>query len=146
MYFFMLSFVRLYFITHTCLSQELFWITCTSTVIVYRFLALHRKLYFQILIPFIINYLKVLFDPIYVSEKSESRYMDLGDLMDFFFWRWTIDGNQLYIDYLNFREFHIYIYYRETLLLHYHMTRVSINNVKALWRHFWKMTSIFTET
>lgn len=81
----MLSFVRLYFITHTCLSQELFWITCTSTVIVYRFLALHRKLYFQILIPFIINYLKVLFDPIYVSEKSESRYMDLGDLMDFFF-------------------------------------------------------------
>lgn len=128
----MLSFVRLYFITHTCLSQELFWITCTSTVIVYRFLALHRKLYFQILIPFIINYLKVLFDPIYVSEKSESRYMDLGDLMDFFFWRWTIDGNQLYIDYLNFWEFHIYIYYRETLLLHYHMTRVSINNVKAL--------------
>lgn len=77
-------------------------------------------------------YLKVLFDPIYVSEKSESRYMDLGDLMDFFFWRWTIDGNQLYIDYLNFREFHIYIYYRETLLLQYHMTRVSINNVKAL--------------
>lgn len=105
----MLSFVRLYFITHTCLSQELFWITCTLTVIVYRFLALHRKLYFQILIPFIINYIKVLFDPIYVSEKSESRYMDLGDLMDFFFWRWTIDVNQLYIDYLNFREFHIYI-------------------------------------
>lgn len=81
----MLSFVRLYFITHTCLSQELFWITCTSTVIVYRFLALHRKLYFQILIPCIINDLKVLFDPIYVSEKSESRYMDLGDIMDFFF-------------------------------------------------------------
>lgn len=128
----MLSFVRLYFITHTCLSQELFWITCTSTVIVYRFLALHRKLYFQILIPFLINDLKVLFDPIYVSEKSESRYMDLDNLMEFFFWRWTIDGNQLYIDYLNFREFHIYIYYREILLLQYHMTRVSINNVKAL--------------
>lgn len=128
----MLSFVRLYFITHTCLSQELIWITCTSTVIVYRFLALHRKLYFQILIPFLINDLKVLFDPIYVSEKSESRYMDLDDLMEFFFWRWTIDGNQLYIDYLNFREFHIYIYYREILLLQYHMTRVSINNVKAL--------------
>lgn len=145
MYFFMLSFVRLYFITHTCLSQELFWITCTSTVIVYRFLALHRKLYFQILIPFIINYIKVLFDPIYVSEKSESRYMDLGDLMDFFFLEVDNWWQSAIYRLLKFSGIP-YIYYRETLLLQYHMTRVSINNVKALWRHFWKMTSIFTET
>lgn len=43
--------------------------------------------------------------------------MDLGDLMDFFFWRWIIDGNQLYIDYLNFWEFYIYILQRDIVIL-----------------------------
>lgn len=92
MYFFMLSFVRLYFITHTCLSQELFWITCTSTVIVYRFLALHRKLYFQILIPFIIKLSKSIIRSNICVRKKWITFHGLGWFNGFLFFFLEVDN------------------------------------------------------